>query len=150
MEKRVVVAIVLAVLVMVGWTYLFPTPKPVPPVKKEAAAPAAPTGPTAPAAPASTVSQAAPSAAPAAGEQPGRKVSVQAETLPERDIDIDTSLYSMVMSTKGAVVKSFKLKKYKDASGQPLEMVAHPESMLPLVVVPEGKTWQEAEGYGYR
>src|SRR5512144_724319 len=95
MEQGVGRAIVLAVVVMLGWSYLFPGPKPVPPVKKEAGVP--PAAPAGTVAPAGGVSKEAQPAAPAGGEQAaGRKVSVQAETLPERDIHIDTSLYSMV------------------------------------------------------
>jgi len=40
-----------------------------------------------------------------------------------RKVTVDTSLYRAEFSTKGAVLTSFRLKKYKDDFGQPLELV---------------------------
>jgi len=51
----------------------------------------------------------------------------------EKSILIDTSLYHAVISTRGAVLTSFRLKKYQDDHGQPLEMVPQESNtMRPL------------------
>ena len=44
----------------------------------------------------------------------------------EQDQVIDTSLYHVVLSNRGAVVKSWTLKDYKDAAGKPLEVINQP------------------------
>jgi YidC/Oxa1 family membrane protein insertase len=49
----------------------------------------------------------------------------------EREVTIETETVRAVFSTRGAVLKSWRLKKYLDATGQPLELI--PQS------VPEGK-----------
>lgn len=41
----------------------------------------------------------------------------------EESTVIDTDLYHVIFSNKGAVVKSWSLKKFKDANGKPLELV---------------------------
>ena len=52
---------------------------------------------------------------------------------PARDIEIDNADVHAVFTTRGAVLKSWKLKKYHDAAGQPLEMIAgHAPADSPL------------------
>lgn len=41
----------------------------------------------------------------------------------EREITVDTDKYTVVFSNRGAVVKSWLLKNYKDALGEPLDLV---------------------------
>lgn len=41
----------------------------------------------------------------------------------EEDFTIDTALYTVIFSNRGAVVKSWTLKKYRDFDGKPLELV---------------------------
>ena len=41
----------------------------------------------------------------------------------EQEITVETDLYQVVLSTRGAVVKSWKLKDYLDPEGNPLELV---------------------------
>ena len=40
-----------------------------------------------------------------------------------QDYTLDTNLYHVVFSNRGATVKSWTLKKYKDSAGKPLELV---------------------------
>ena len=49
------------------------------------------------------------------------------EATTEREIVVENDLYRAVFSTRGAVVKSWTLKDYLDAEGNPLELV-HPEA----------------------
>lgn len=104
-------------LVLIASTYLIPsnTPAPKQAVKQETKqAPAK--APEQKAPPAQTVAGAKPAAAPA---PPANKVAAQQE---ER-IEVDTDLYKVVFSNRGAVVQSWILKKYTDSNGKPLELV---------------------------
>ena len=109
MEQRLLVAFALTALILGGAHYFFPPP-PAPPEKpvatKSAPAPAPKPIPANP-----------PRAIPAA-EMPGR---IQAGN--EETIAVDTDLYNVVFSNRGAVVKSWILKAYKDDRGKPLELV---------------------------
>jgi len=59
-------------------------------------------------------------------------------TIPEKEVRVETSLYTAVFTTRGAVLKSLILKKYLDQlgpNGRPVEMVTEKEArMLPLQV----------------
>ena len=111
MEKRLLLAFVLMGLVLFGAQYFY-KPPPAPPVKPPVAktensisAPAAKAPPT-------------PVPAPAAIEMPGQIRGDQEQT-----ITIDTDLYHVDFSNRGAVVRSWILKAYKDHQGKPLNLV---------------------------
>jgi YidC/Oxa1 family membrane protein insertase len=148
MEKRALIAIVLSVAVLLVFTQLFPSPAPQPAKKVVTAAPAGEAG------------EAGKGKAAAPAEQATVPAAGQAEALapeavpgtplkPEKDITVDTSLYTAVISTNGGVIKSWKLKDYKDESGKAEEMVTTPAGVKPLAVVPEGMSWQAAEKLPY-
>lgn len=120
MEKRLIVAIVLSFLVLMGWNYFFNKPK------------------TAPEAPAFTDIAPAERGAPVRRERvrvPGtetRPTPAQPETAPEltpvggraeQDVVVETSLYRAVWTNKGGALKSWKLKSHRGADGQDLELV---------------------------
>lgn len=67
--------------------------------------------------PGKTQTEPAPAAAPAANP-------VGASD--EQEFTVDTSLYQVVFSNRGAVVKSWTLKKFKDRANKPLELVNKP------------------------
>jgi YidC/Oxa1 family membrane protein insertase len=117
--KRLVLAFALSAAVLIGWTLIFPPPKPVtPPVPTPTvlseAAPAASTG-TATAAPASAA------AAPVAQAPTVRVPPVAAAA--EEDVTIDTALYVARLSNRGGDLRSFVLKRFKDGAGRPLDLV---------------------------
>jgi YidC/Oxa1 family membrane protein insertase len=123
-EKRLPLALALMMLVLLGWQYFFKPPAPKPataPVATGAAPTVQMTGekppPVAAAAPVSESAQAAASA----------PVQGSAETTTE----IDSDLYHIVFTNRGAVAKSWVLKKYKDDEGKPLQLIAT-DSKLPL------------------
>jgi len=119
METRLLIFFVLMGLVLVGTQYFY---KPPPPPNKPAASNPAntsadrpvPVAPT-PAQPSSEPTQ--PAEAPAA-DMPGR---VQADK--EQQVTVETKLYKVVFSNRGAVVKSWFLKAYKDRDGHPVDLV---------------------------
>src|SRR5579863_1954732 len=111
MEVRLLIAFLLmgGILFLTPYIYKPPTPA------KPAAAPAA-TGNASAEKPAAAVTPAAPiaPAAPPAGQVAGAA---------EAAYVVDTTLYRIVFSNRGAVVKSWTLKKYKDSAGKPLELI---------------------------
>src|SRR5215203_284459 len=110
MEKRVLIAVVLSFLVLYGYQAMFPPPpeqaqKPVQ-ASKAATAPNA----SAPAPSNPAPGQPAPSTAP--GE------------VAARDLVVENTDVRAVFTTRGAVLKSWQLKKYRDDHGQPYELIA--------------------------
>jgi YidC/Oxa1 family membrane protein insertase len=119
MERRVLIAVLLSFLVLYGYQALFPTPPEPKPAQtsKAATAPKA-SGPT----------QSNPVASVQGAEQPAG-----APSAPAREIEIDNADVHAVFTTRGAVLKSWKLKKYRDDQKQPLEMIAgHAPADSPL------------------
>src|SRR5579864_5936282 len=105
MEARLLVAFLLMGLVLFGTQYFYkPAPPPASAVK---------TGTTAPAQVAKQTEKPPPPPAPAAN-MPGQVHAAQEETF-----SIDTDVYRVTFSNRGAVVRSWILKNYKDHKGQP-------------------------------
>lgn len=111
LEKRLPLALALMMLVLLVSQYLFkpaPGPKPVQHVNDQTAAKV-------------TEKPPVPAALPAVSSSSVTGGQIGAAT--ESDYDIDTALYHIVFSNRGGVVKSWVLKKYKDESGKPLQLV---------------------------
>ena len=118
-ELRILVASLLSMVVILVWAKFF---APKPPVKPQQQNNPAATAPVTPGT-AATASSAAPSAntsgaKPASG---GGAATAAAEVPPvsdpeERTIVVENALYRVEFSNRGAVVKSWQLKKYKDDS----------------------------------
>ena len=115
MEKRLLLAIVLSFLVLFLYQALFvkkqPPPEPSPEMvtevkKKPALPPPMEKAPQTPQEPAEAVEF-----QPVSGER-------------EDQIFVNTSLYRGVWSNKGGVLKSWRLKEYKDSDGEDLELVS--------------------------
>jgi YidC/Oxa1 family membrane protein insertase len=125
MEKRVLIAVILSFIVLYAYQVMFPPPKPSPSggtgaPKTSTVSPSVATSTAQPITtnPGSTqqtaeAPQPSPSAAP-----------VVADTT-ERDITVENSSVSAVFTTRGGVLKSWRLKKYPDSTGQPLELIPH-------------------------
>lgn len=111
-EKRLPLALALMMLVLLASQYFFkpaPGPKPVAQVNREQAAKVT-------AKPASANVAAAPATS---GRDAGHQVAASTET----ETAVDTSLYHVIFTNRGGVVKSWVLKKYRDDSGKPLELI---------------------------
>src|SRR6266576_4900800 len=132
MERRVLLAIFLAFLVLYVWQALFvkPVPKPVPgpiaPVTETAPAP----GPTAegssapaPGSPLTPGGGAKPAISPAA--------PLVADTA-EHDVRVETRDVIAVFTNRGARLKSWRLKHYLDQQRQPQELIEQHVSTHPL------------------
>jgi YidC/Oxa1 family membrane protein insertase len=119
MEKRLIVAIVLSFLVLMGYQLLFVKPKQQaetqavtsPGVVKKPEEQQATQAP-----PAKTETKAA---APAPAPENLQAVGAQAE----EEVVVETSLYRAAWSNRGAVLRSWKLKKYTSDAKEPLDLV---------------------------
>ncbi len=112
METRLLLAFLLMGLVLFVTPYIYKAP-PAPP--KQPAPTAGKQTPTA-----EKKAEAAPTARPAAPSQPAPGQILETA---EKQFTVDTDIYSIQFSNRGAVVRSWVLKKYLDHSGKPLELV---------------------------
>ncbi len=112
MERNLLLFFVIAGGILYFSSSLFPTATPPKPVKKEvqSSAPAVPTT----VAPPPKASAGTPAVA-----APVTTVSATKEEI----LEIDTDVHKVRFSTRGGVVLSWQLKKYKDTNGKPLELV---------------------------
>src|SRR5689334_1697456 len=102
MEKRVIIAIVLSIAVLYGYSFLMPQP----PAQKVAV---------------KSAEQAAVIQGPASVQAPQPQTAppaaLPATAAPARDVTVDTDLYRAVFSSRGGTLKSLVLKKYHDKAG---------------------------------
>jgi YidC/Oxa1 family membrane protein insertase len=132
-ELRILVASLLSMVVILLWAkYFGPKPPVNPPQQNQPAATApATSGTTSPAA----SSPAAPSTAKAAAAKPATVSAATPAAIPmiadsqERTIVVENALYRVEFSNRGAVVKSWQLKNYRDDSKPQKTLdVVHPQA----------------------
>jgi YidC/Oxa1 family membrane protein insertase len=126
MERRVLLAIFLAFLVLYTWQALFvkPVPKPAPGQAAKTTAPAAAGAVQTPApapGPTTGASESTTPPAPAEASVPAA-AAVVGETA-ERDIRVETREVIAVFTNRGARLKSWRLKRYLDQAGRPQELI---------------------------
>src|ERR1043166_1762472 len=117
MEQRLLIAFLLMGLVLFVTPYFY-KPAPAPPQNKPAAAAAPPAPKSAPAENNPTAKAQAAAAPAKQMEMPGQVAADKEET-----ITVETDLYRVVFSNRGAVARSWILKAYKDHLGKPLDLV---------------------------
>jgi YidC/Oxa1 family membrane protein insertase len=115
MERRLLVAVLLTFVVLTAYQWIVPMP---PPQSSPVASPGAPPAAGTPSAP-SAASQTPVSAAP---PELASVDTVQADTV-ERTIVVDNGLVRATFSNRGATLTSWQLTQYRDAAGQPLDLV---------------------------
>jgi YidC/Oxa1 family membrane protein insertase len=140
-QKRLMLAFLLVFIMIAALQYLLPKPQPQSPQKVASPTPAASA--TATPVPSSAASIAKPSPTPraaAAAKTAARQAGAETETVFENDF------YRIVLTNRGAQVKSWVLKKYRDAKGNPLDMVnsaAAPTLGYPLSLFSYDKDLQD-------
>jgi len=143
MEKRVLLAVVLSFIVVVGFRALMPPPAPKPAVTAPASAPASSPN-TAEAATSSigeTPSQAAASP-PAPASAPLAAATVAESS--ERDIVVTTNLVRAVFSNRGGVLKNWTLLHYADHEGKPADLI--PAGLPPTMARPFSLRLSDQQG----
>jgi YidC/Oxa1 family membrane protein insertase len=139
MERRVLLAIFLAFIVLYTWQALFvkPVPKPVEGVAPSAAATASPaTGTASPSGSTDAATASAGSAGSAAAAKPAAPLATAlvADTA-EREVRIETRDVIATFTNKGARLKSWRLKHYVDQQREPQELIEHiPSQPLPFTL----------------
>jgi YidC/Oxa1 family membrane protein insertase len=139
MEKRVVLAVVLSLIVWYGYLAMFPPPPKPGTTSGETGASAAPGASPAQTSPAPSTTSTAPAPAPQA-PSPSAAVAERPASAPvvaagaERDITFENESVRAIFTTRGGALKSWRLKKYQDAAHQPLELV--PNTVPPGTVRP--------------
>jgi len=107
MEKKAIIAIILTFVIIVLWSFIqtkiFPPPveKPVTKETKKEAGPAVEKAP-----------EKAPSPKPS--EIAGEEKTPEVKTIPKKEVSVETQDYSAVLTSDGARLKEFRLKKYLD------------------------------------
>ena len=123
MEKRTIIAVVLSIAILIGYSYFFqskPVPKqPEPPVKNE------------------TKSDAPLKKEITPVQSPSFQTSIPQESQ-EADIIVETELYKAVLTNKGGIIRSWELKKYKDKDGKNVVLLKQPRTIAPLGILFEG------------
>jgi YidC/Oxa1 family membrane protein insertase len=115
--KRLVLAFALSAAVLIGWTVLFPPPKPSAPAARPAA--------TAPAAAPSamTAAPATQTSVPAPAAQAARERVVPVSAGAEELVEVRSPLYTARLSNEGGALKSFVLTHHRDGAGKALDLV---------------------------
>jgi YidC/Oxa1 family membrane protein insertase len=122
MERRVLLAISLSFLVLFGYQSLFPPPEPAPGTTPASSAPAQ-AGQAAPASAAGTPASQVTSAPVAA--------ALRADT-EEREYVVETTSVRAVFTNRGARLKHWELKQYRELSGGPVDLVPADTGGQPL------------------
>ncbi len=124
MEKRTLLAIVLSILVLVVFSYLSPRR----PVQKQAEPQRLGE---------ELKTEKEEHKLPTYAERPVAPVEIPAG---EREILVETDVYSAVLTTRGGAIRKWDLKEYTDIDKNPISLVPHEVAILPLSIVPEGKS----------
>jgi YidC/Oxa1 family membrane protein insertase len=125
MERRVLLAIFLCFLVIYVWQALFVRPEPQQPRTQTAGQSSAPTTPI----------ESPGASAPAPVTPPSPEATTLIGETSERDVRVETSDVIAIFTNRGGRLKSWRLKRYTDRQGQPLELVgaaAVPGQPLPF------------------
>jgi YidC/Oxa1 family membrane protein insertase len=121
MEKRVLLAVVLSFVVLYGYQAMFPAPEP---ARRPNAAATRPAAPQAPAVSGQPAQVPPPAEAPASAEAntPPAEATVHATAESDHPVDIGGDVEA-VFSNRGGVLKHWRLKRYLDSAGRPLDLV---------------------------
>jgi len=114
MQRQFLLAIVLSFLVIYGWQALYPPPPPPKPQAQPQTVTSTPSGTQAP-----TTVQATPSEPQVAVELPKALVAATAE----QDVIVENEMVKATFTTRGGVLKSWRLKAYRDGVDQDLELI---------------------------
>ena len=118
MQRQFILAIVLSFVVIYGWQAMFPPPKKTPPVQQ--AAQQVTKDPSGAQAPGAQQALAADAAADANAKiEAAPLVAASAE----QDVPVENAFVKAVFNTRGGVLKSWRLKNYRDGEGAPLELI---------------------------
>jgi YidC/Oxa1 family membrane protein insertase len=136
MEKRMMLAILLSIAVLIGYQY-YMTPVPPPGVQQAGTDNAKAPAPATPSAQSAPPAENAPAPPPAAVEPVATAGALAPRSrAPERTIEVRTPLYVATIDTAGGGVTSFRLDRYNDVpgpGGRPLDIIGS-KSTRPMML----------------
>lgn len=133
MDKRTIIAVVLAILVLIAYQYMFPSKKS---PKKES-------GNAVEKVVTSKKKEEVGEKKPTAKE----KIPLSSEAVEEKEIYVETDLYRAIFSTRGGVIKSWELKRYTDKDKKPVQLLkSKTASRLPLSIYLTDPSSGDSEG----
>jgi YidC/Oxa1 family membrane protein insertase len=126
-QKRFLIAIVLSIAILAGWTYFFPPPKPAPKDNSNTNTEQAANN------TAQQPAVAAPPQAPVANYQ----VPEAAQSAPQKVITVDSPLYTVKLDARGAVPISWVIKKHKSSEGEKnmYSIASTKDNLVPLELI---------------
>jgi YidC/Oxa1 family membrane protein insertase len=136
MEKRLLLAFVLSAAILLGWSVIFPPPQRPTPTQQPVTTEESVTH--------EATTQAAAPAPAELGDDPGTPADPEAvfEATVEEEVKLENDRISVVLTNRGAAVKSYLLADYLDDAGLPVDLVQDvpiPQRSLPLqLVTPSG------------
>jgi YidC/Oxa1 family membrane protein insertase len=122
MEKRVLLAVTLSFLVLAAYQYFFVKPVPRPAQGSGASAPPGRAAPSIPGGGTADVA-APPPSTPVMPEEPVPEVEPLVADTEERDVVVESSRVQAVFSNRGAELKSWHLRDYRNEQQQPVDLV---------------------------
>lgn len=129
MEKRTLIAVVLSLIILVGWSYLFQKQtsqrQPVKPAEQTEVKP--------------EPSVKLPPEKPAEPVMPEQTIVTDVEG---KDVIVESDLYKAVFSTQGGIIKYWELKKYEDENGMPVVLLKDRGAVPPLSIIFDGPNRQ--------
>jgi len=132
-EKRVIIAAALSILILVAWGWLFPPQKKQQPVPADSVvADRGPAGATGPTSPIAEPAQPAPSPGVAEPQDVEQTESVQGGAVEE--IRIENDLFLVTLTNDGGRVVSWKLLDYTTNGGEPLELLPQHTDATPQLL----------------
>jgi YidC/Oxa1 family membrane protein insertase len=139
-QKRFILAVVISLAILLGWSYLFPS-KPTPQNNSnnsanQQQATASPT----------PASQATPSSTPEQ-TQAGNVATEQEPAVPRRKLSIKTPLYEVELDNQGAIATSWILKKIKKSGGERdiYSVAGTKDNRQPLQLIPQGELFNKGQ-----
>jgi YidC/Oxa1 family membrane protein insertase len=135
MDNKTLLAVILSIMVLVAWSVLF---KPAPVPEQDRPTRQTDTG-----------------EIPSADKEPVQFPQVKHEEplfVPDTgggDVVVETDIYQAVFSTRGAVIKSWRLKEYRDNAQEPVTLLEKPGKNPPLAIILEGATSDFLQGVIY-
>lgn len=126
MENRTLIAIILSVVVLIGFQMLMPQPQQ-PPVQTEPPVSAKPEA-----------------MKPEAAKTEAAPVVPQPVSGEEKEIRVENELYTAVLSSRGGTIKSWKLKTYKGKDGAEVVILKN-RGHLPALGIGSGETFDLAQ-----
>lgn len=122
-DKRTLIAIILALLVLIGYQFILPVQTPQPLQNQDISGQKERKDPV----------ETAPVQSPTPKEMASKKQAA-VENAYEKEIKVETGLYTALLTSKGGTIKRFELKNYRDNNGLGISLLNLQATTVPLAI----------------